>query len=66
MAYNKPFNIAIIGAGATKLSVVALDLENADEACALAKRMAEMTGRTVTVRDAHGEVLGIFPEAKKN
>ncbi|MCK1337421.1 hypothetical protein IVB38_15630 [Bradyrhizobium sp. 38] len=66
MAYNRPFNIAVIGAGATKLSVFALDLENAEEACAVAKRLAEMTGRTVTVRDADGEVLGIFPGAKKS
>lgn len=66
MAYNRPFNIAVIGAGATKLSVVALDLGNAEEACDVAKRMADATGRTVTVRDAEGEVLGIFPGAKKN
>ncbi|OSI76524.1 hypothetical protein BST63_01820 [Bradyrhizobium canariense] len=66
MAYSKPFDIAVIGAGATKLSVVALDLENAEEACAVGKRMAETTGRTVTVRNAEGEVLGIFPGANEN
>lgn len=49
MPYSKPFDIAVIGAGATKLSVVALDLENAEEACAVGKQMAETTGRTVTV-----------------
>jgi hypothetical protein len=36
--------------------MVALDLAD-EEALALARRMAEHTGRTVTVRDAEGEIL---------
>ena len=57
--------IVLVGSGA-KISMVALDLADAEEALALARRMAEQTGRTVTVRDADGEVLGTIAASPKN
>jgi hypothetical protein len=49
--------IVIVGSSGAKLSMVALDFADAEEALVLARRMAEHTGRTVTVRDADGEIL---------
>jgi len=49
-----------------KLSTVALDLADADQALAVARQMAEHTGRTVTVRDADGEILDRIKPAAKN
>ena len=46
--------------------MVTLDLADAEEALAVAKRMAEKTGRTVTVRDADGEVLGTISASPKH
>ena len=55
---SKPKLVAM-GAGAKQLSMIALDLDNAEKALALAKLFAERTGRTITVRDALGAVLHI-------
>jgi hypothetical protein len=55
-AQMKP-KIVIVGSSGAKLSMVALDFADAEEALVLARRMAEHTGRTVTVRDADGEIL---------
>ena len=55
-----------MGAGQLGLSMIALDLDNAEEALALARRLAEQTGRTVTVRDADGEVLDIVQGPAQN
>ena len=63
---GKTQNIAIVGIGAASLSRIALDLVDAEAAFAVAKRIVEQTGRTVTVRDTDGEVLGKFENAKKN
>jgi len=49
-----------------KLSTIALDLADADQALAVARQMAEHTGRTVTVRDADGEILDRIKPAAKN
>jgi hypothetical protein len=57
--------ILFVGSG-VKLSMVALDLADAEEALALARRMAEHTGRTVTVRDADGEILDTIKAAARN
>lgn len=46
--------------------MVSLELVDADAALALAGRMSEQTGRTLTVRDADGELLEKFQGATKN
>jgi hypothetical protein len=56
----------VVGAGSPGLSMITLDLDNAEQALALARRLAERTGRTVTVRDADGEVLGIVRAPARN
>ena len=61
----KPHTFVFVGSGA-KLSLVTLDLAYAEEALTLAKRMAEHTGRTVTVRDADGELLETFEAVARN
>jgi hypothetical protein len=57
---SKP-KVVVIGAGAKQLSMIAVDLNDTKEASALAKRLAEQTGRTITVRDADGQILDRFP-----
>ena len=57
--------IVFAGSGA-KLSMISLDLAGAEEALALARRMAEHTGRSVTVRDADGEILETIQAHPKN
>ena len=57
--------LVVIGSGA-KLSMVSFDLADPEEALAMARRMAEQTGRTVTVRDANGEVVGTIQAQPKN
>ena len=57
---SKP-KVVVIGAGANQLSRIAVELDDTKEALALAKRLAEQTGRTITVRDADGEILDTFP-----
>jgi hypothetical protein len=49
-----------------ELPMVALELVDAEAALALARWMAEQTGRTVTVHDADGELLETFQGATKN
>jgi hypothetical protein len=49
-----------------ELPMIALELVDAEAALSLAKRMAQQTGRTVTVRDADGKVLETFQGATKN
>jgi hypothetical protein len=49
-----------------ELPRVALELVDAEAAFAVAKRMAEQTGRTVTVRDADGKLIETFQGATKN
>ncbi len=46
--------------------LIAVDLDSVEQARALAKEIADRSGRTVTVSDADGEVLGIFKGAAKN
>ena len=41
-----------------EVTTVALDLADAEQALSLARQMAEQTGRTVTLCDADGKVLG--------
>ena len=47
-------------------ALLALDLDNAEQARELARKIAERSGRTVTVSDADGEVLGVFERATRN
>jgi NADH dehydrogenase FAD-containing subunit len=56
----------VVGAGATGLSNMTLDLADAEEAAAVARRLAEQTGRTVTVRDEKGRILTTIPGAAKH
>jgi hypothetical protein len=58
--------VGALAAGATSLSMIALDLDHASQALELAKRFSENTGRAVTVRDADGEILGIFRGVVRN
>jgi hypothetical protein len=58
--------LVVMGSGATRLSMIALDLDHSEQALATAKLLAEQTGRTVTVRDADGEVLGIVRAPSEN
>jgi hypothetical protein len=59
--------IKIIFAGkGTKLSMIALDLADEEEAMVLARRLAKHTGRTVTVRDASGEILNAIEAVAKH
>ena len=58
--------IVIVGSSGAKLSMVALDFADAEEAMVLARRMAEHTGRTVTVRDADGEIRDTIEPAARN
>ena len=57
---SKP-KVVVIGPGAKQLSRIAVELDDTKEALALAKRLAEKTGQTVTVRDAEGQILYRFP-----
>ena len=47
-------------------TLVALDLDNPEQARELARKIAERSGQTVTVSDADGEVLGVFVRATRN
>jgi DNA-binding LacI/PurR family transcriptional regulator len=62
---SKP-KVVVIGAGAKQRSMIAVDLDDTKEAFALAKRLAEQTGRTITVRDADGQILDTFPAVTRN
>jgi hypothetical protein len=57
--------IVIVGSSGAKVSMVAVDLADED-ALALARRMAEHTARTVTVRDADGEILDTIEADARN
>ena len=45
--------------------MIALDLDDEEKALALAKRLAEQTGPTVTVRESDQELLGTFRVQRK-
>lgn len=49
-----------------KRTMISLDLIDDEEALALARRIADGTGRTVTVRDANGEIIETVRAAPKN
>ena len=69
MTNRKTPKIVISRNGAINMgefSMIALDLADAEAACAVAKRIAERTGRTVTVRDADGKLLDTFRRAATN
>lgn len=57
--------IIFVGSG-TKLSMITPDLADAEEALTMARRMAEHTGRTVTIRDADGEILDTIEASARN
>ncbi|MGY0571874.1 hypothetical protein ACTGJ9_013105 [Bradyrhizobium sp. RDM12] len=63
---GKSNNIVITGAGVGALSMMVADLADEAEALELAKRIADQTGRTVSVRDFRGAVLGKIAGSKKN
>jgi hypothetical protein len=63
---GKNNNIVITGAGVGSLSMMVVDLADEAEALALAKRIADQTGRTVSVRDARGVMLGKIPATRRN
>ncbi|MEY9182361.1 hypothetical protein ABIA41_003796 [Bradyrhizobium sp. USDA 313] len=47
-------------------SLISLDLDRAEEALELGKKLADRSGRTVIVRDSSGVTLGIFKAATPN
>jgi tRNA1(Val) A37 N6-methylase TrmN6 len=63
---GKSNNIIVTGIGVGALSMMVADLADEAEALELAKRIADQTGRTVSVRDFRGAVLGKIPGSKKN
>jgi hypothetical protein len=52
--------------GADLPKLIVLDLVDDETALELARLFAERTGRTVTVRDGDGRILGTFRGATKN
>lgn len=46
--------------------LISLDLDNVSRALELAQKIAERTGRTVTVSDEDGEVLRVFERRQPN
>jgi hypothetical protein len=57
--------VVLVGSGA-KVSMIALDLDDPDEALAVAEQVAQQTGRTVTIRDAKGEIIAKIRAPIKN
>jgi hypothetical protein len=45
--------------------LIALDPDIAEQTRELARKIAERSGRTVTISDADGEVLGVFERPRK-
>jgi hypothetical protein len=62
---SKPAQLVAPGAG-RRYGMIAIDLDNAEQALELARKIAERSGRTVTLSDADGEVLGVFEGAVRN
>lgn len=62
---DQPEHIASRGAG-RGYRMIALDLDSEQQAVELARKIAERSGRAVTVSDADGEVLGVFESATRN
>jgi hypothetical protein len=58
--------VRALGVGAARLSTIILELNSGSEALGLAKKAAEETERTVTVRNEEGEVLGVFRGVVRN
>ena len=55
----KDSDVAALGCP-SQFPLIALDLADTKAALELAQRLAEQTGRIVTVRDAAGEIVGTF------
>jgi hypothetical protein len=64
MATDTP-DAANSGSNPTNPEVIALDLTEVQEGVEYARTFADQTGRTVILRDAHGEVLSIVRAAPK-
>jgi len=56
----------VMGEDAQCLSLITLDLAGPAEALAVAQRLAQETGRVVTVRDASGEVVHTVNSPARN
>ncbi len=66
---KRPPEIVITGLGpedAREYTLVALDSANHEKVFALAKRIADRTGRTVRVQDSDAGLFGTFRTATKN
>lgn len=57
--------VLLLGSSA-KLSMICLGLIDNEEALALARRIADGMGRTVSVSDANGEIIETVRAAPKN
>lgn len=62
---RKP-RIVVLGAGAHRASIIALDLASAEDAIKIAKRLAEQTGKAITVRDADGVPIETVQKPTRN
>jgi hypothetical protein len=61
-----PITLTGVGMSTKRLSFVALELADEEKAIDVAKRIAESTGREVTVRDADWVELITAPGVKKH
>lgn len=60
------FPIILTGTGVSPRSFVVLEIADEEKAFEVARRIAESTGREVTVRDANWVELVIIPGGKKH
>ncbi|MCC8961484.1 hypothetical protein H8A95_03905 [Bradyrhizobium sp. Pear76] len=66
MYEKRPANFAVSGAGLSSTSVIVLDLTDEETALDIGRRIAALTGRTLTVRNEEGLPLATFEGARKN
>lgn len=63
---NAKTSIIFIRTATPGKSALALDLDSTDQAVAMARRLAEQTGKSIAVRDSNGEILEIVCAPVKN
>lgn len=51
---------------AVQYTTIALDLDNAEQALELARKMVERSGQSVTVCDAEGEIVAVVKGANRH
>ncbi|TWB88162.1 hypothetical protein FBZ93_119152 [Bradyrhizobium macuxiense] len=66
MNERKSSVFTVSGAGLSSTSVIVLDLTDEEAALDAGRRIAALTGRTLTVRNEEGLPLATFEGARKN